>query len=71
MLAAVAPFAIEAGLASARLGQTLVRIHNVNTGKIIEAELATPNGKVCYLGDASIDGVPGKAAPQQRPVHRQ
>lgn len=63
MLAAVAPFAIEAGLVTAAHGETLVRIHNVNTGKIIEAELATPNGKVCYMGDASIDGVPGKAAP--------
>lgn len=63
MLAAVAPFAIEAGLIAARDGDTLVRIHNVNTGKIIEAELATPGGKVCYMGDASIDGVPGKAAP--------
>lgn len=63
MLAAVAPFAIEAGLVSAKDGDTLVRIHNVNTGKIIEAELATPGRKVCYLGDASIDGVPGKAAP--------
>ncbi|WP_136685781.1 4-oxalomesaconate tautomerase [Falsirhodobacter xinxiangensis] len=63
MLAAVAPFAIEAGLIAAQDGNTLVRIHNINTGKIIEAELATPMGKVCYLGDASIDGVPGKAAP--------
>ncbi|OWJ77957.1 4-oxalomesaconate tautomerase [Haematobacter genomosp. 1] len=63
MLAAVAPFAIEAGLVTGTDGKTLVRIHNVNTGKIIEAELSTPNGKVCYMGDASIDGVPGHAAP--------
>jgi len=63
MLAAVAPFAIEAGLIKAQDGMTLVRIHNVNTGKIIEADLATPDGKVCYMGDASIDGVPGQAAP--------
>ncbi|MEI4471183.1 4-oxalomesaconate tautomerase [Frigidibacter sp. MR17.24] len=63
MLAAVAPFAIEAGLVPARQDQTMVRIHNVNTGKIIEARLATPGGAVTYLGDASIDGVPGLAAP--------
>ncbi|MDB6454116.1 4-oxalomesaconate tautomerase [Falsirhodobacter sp. 20TX0035] len=63
MLAAVAPFALEAGLVRAGEETTLVRIHNVNTGKIIEAELDTPGGKVCYLGDASIDGVPGQAAP--------
>ncbi|WEX90832.1 4-oxalomesaconate tautomerase [Sinorhizobium garamanticum] len=63
MLAAVGPFSIEAGLVLARGATTLVRIHNVNTGKLIEAEVPTPDGKVAYLGDASIDGVPGKAAP--------
>lgn len=63
MLAAVGPFAIEAGLMKAQNTMTIVRIHNVNTGKLIEAEVPTPDGKVSYLGDASIDGVPGKAAP--------
>lgn len=63
MLAAVAPFAIEAGLVIPKDGMSLVRIHNINTGKIIEAELSTPGGRVCYMGDASIDGVPGSAAP--------
>ncbi|TPE46984.1 4-oxalomesaconate tautomerase [Amaricoccus solimangrovi] len=63
MLAAVGPFAIEAGLVPATGTTTLVRIHNVNTSKIIEAEVPTRDGQVCYLGDASIDGVPGSAAP--------
>ncbi|WHA44025.1 4-oxalomesaconate tautomerase [Agrobacterium larrymoorei] len=63
MLAAVGPFAIEAGLTPVRGDTTLVRIHNVNTGKLIEAEVPTPGGTVAYLGDASIDGVPGQAAP--------
>ncbi|WP_316160495.1 4-oxalomesaconate tautomerase [Bradyrhizobium sp. SZCCHNRI20481] len=63
MLAAVGPFAIEAGLVPAKGPATLVRIHNVNTRQLIEAEVPTPNGKVSYLGDASIDGVPGRAAP--------
>lgn len=63
MLAAVAPFAIEANLVDVSGPSTLVRIHNVNTGKLIEAEVPTPSGRVAYLGDASIDGVPGKAAP--------
>jgi len=63
MLAAVGPFAIEAGLVAARGETTLVRIHNVNTGKMIEAEVPTPNGSVSYLGEAAIDGVPGSAAP--------
>jgi 2-methylaconitate cis-trans-isomerase PrpF len=62
MLAAVAPFAIEAGLVKAGPGSTRVRIHNVNTGKLIEARLATPDGLVSYDGDTAIDGVPGTAA---------
>lgn len=63
MLAAVGPFAIEAGLVPVQGPTTLIRIHNVNTGKLIEAEVPTPNGSVSYLGDAAIDGVPGSAAP--------
>jgi 2-methylaconitate cis-trans-isomerase PrpF len=63
MLAGVGPFAIEAGLLPARDGTTPVRIYNVNTRKLIEARIATPNGKVVYDGEARIDGVPGTAAP--------
>lgn len=63
MLSAVGPFAIEAGLVRAEVGTTTVRIHNVNTGKIIEARVYTPNGRVSYDGDTKIDGVPGTAAP--------
>jgi 2-methylaconitate cis-trans-isomerase PrpF len=63
MLAGVGPFAIEAGLVAATGPETRVRIHNVNTRKLIEAIVQTPNGKVAYEGDAAIDGVPGTAAP--------
>ena len=35
----------------------------VNTESIAVAEIQTPNGRVQYSGDASIDGVPGTAAP--------
>ncbi|TKT69543.1 4-oxalomesaconate tautomerase [Aquamicrobium sp. LC103] len=63
MLAGVGPFAAEAGLVRIQQGETMIRIHNVNTGKIIESEISTPNGRVAYLGDASIDGVSGSAAP--------
>ncbi|MCW2244039.1 4-oxalomesaconate tautomerase [Azospirillum canadense] len=63
MLAAVGPFAIEAGLVPAADGVTVVRIHNVNTGKLIEARVQTPAGQVTYDGDDAIDGVPGTAAP--------
>src|SRR5438067_2429253 len=63
MLAGVGPFAIEAGLIPAQAGTTTVRIYNVNTKRLIEARIATPNNTVTYDGDAAIDGVPGTAAP--------
>ncbi len=63
MLAGVGPFAIEAGMVRARDGVTPVRIYNVNTRKLIEASVCTPGGQVIYDGDATIDGVPGTAAP--------
>jgi 4-oxalomesaconate tautomerase len=63
MLVAVGPFAIEAGLVPARDGETPVRIFNVNTQSLVEAIVQTPGGRVTYEGEASIDGVPGTAAP--------
>lgn len=63
MLSAVGPFAIEAGLVPVNGEQTTVRVHNVNTGTIIEALVETPGGTLRYEGDAAIDGVPGTAAP--------
>lgn len=63
MLAGVAPYAIETGLIRPGDGETAVMIYNVNTGARIEAVAQTPAGAVAYDGDASIDGVPGTAAP--------
>jgi 2-methylaconitate cis-trans-isomerase PrpF len=63
MLAGVGPFAIEAGMIPAAAPETRVRIHNVNTGKLIEAIVQTPGGAVRYEGSAAIAGVPGTAAP--------
>jgi len=63
MLVAVGPFAIDQGLIPAKNGETLVRIFNVNTQSVVEAIVQTPGGKVNYEGSASIDGVPGTAAP--------
>jgi len=63
MLSAVGAFAIEQGLVAAQRGETRVKVHNVNTGKIIEARIHTPEGELRYQGDAAIDGVPGTAAP--------
>lgn len=63
ILAAVAPFAIEAGLVSALDPISTVRIKMLNTGGICEVLVQTPSGNVNYAGNASIDGVPGTAAP--------
>ena len=63
MLSAVGPFAIEAGLVPAEIGETTVRIFNRNTSTTIEAVVQTPTGIVEYEGETAIDGVPGTAAP--------
>jgi len=63
ILAGVGPFAIERGLVAAQDGETEVRIFMENTGQIAIARVSTPNGKVSYVGDARIDGVPGNSAP--------
>ena len=55
----VGPFAIDEGLVEAQEPETLVRIYNTNTKKILKAYVSTENGKSLYMGDYSIDGVPG------------
>jgi 4-oxalomesaconate tautomerase len=63
ILAGVAPFAIETGLVKASDPVTRVRVNMLNTGGICEVLVETPAGQVNYAGSASIDGVPGTAAP--------
>jgi 2-methylaconitate cis-trans-isomerase PrpF len=63
MLAAVGPFAIEAGLIPAQNGETSVKVYNRNTKSLIEAIVQTPDGIVTYDGTTRIDGVAGSAAP--------
>ncbi|WP_417222653.1 4-oxalomesaconate tautomerase [Amphritea sp.] len=62
ILAGVGPFAIERGLVTATESETAVAIYMENTGQTAIERVATPNGKVCYTGDARIDGVPGTAS---------
>ena len=62
MLAGVGPFAIERGLVAAQNPVTPVRIYMVNTGNVALAQVPTTGGVVAYEGNASIAGVPGKAA---------
>ena len=63
ILAGIGPFAIERGLVDAKDAETRVTIFMENTGQIAVATVQTPGGEVAYAGDASIDGVPGTAAP--------
>ena len=63
ILAGVGPFAIERGLVKAQDGTTDVRIFMENTEQLAIATVSTPGGKVTYVGDARIDGVPGTSAP--------
>ena len=55
----VGPFAIDEGLVEAREPETVVRIYNTNTKKILKAYVRTRGGKSEYVGDYAIDGVPG------------
>lgn len=63
MLAAVGPFAIEQGLVRPSSPTTKVRILNINSGKVVEAVLQTPGGRLAYGGNFHLDGVPGASAP--------
>jgi 2-methylaconitate cis-trans-isomerase PrpF len=57
--AGVGPFAIEEGLVTAQEPVTMVRIHQVNTGKLIVAEVPVQGKGYQEEGDYAIDGVPG------------
>lgn len=62
MTSAIGPFAVDKGLVSAEGKETVVRIHNTNTGKIIHATIPMEDGEPAAYGDFEIDGVAGKAA---------
>ena len=63
ILAGVGPAALEMGLVPTTGDETSVNIRSVNTQARVEAIVQTPKGRVCYEGEASINGVPGTAAP--------
>jgi methylitaconate Delta-isomerase len=58
----VGPFAIDEGLVKATGSETVVRIYNTNTDKILKAFVPTHEGKTRYVGAFHIDGVPGTAS---------
>jgi 2-methylaconitate cis-trans-isomerase PrpF len=58
----VGPFAIDEGLVEVQEPETVVRIYNTNTKRILKAYVTTENGKSKYTGDYTIDGVPGRGS---------
>jgi hypothetical protein len=58
----VGPYAIDEGLVVAREGETLVRIHNTNTRKLIVARVPVEDGEAAVRGDFELAGVPGRGA---------
>ena len=56
---AVGPFAVDEGLVPAVEPITRVRIHQLNTDKLIIAEVPVKNGRFDEEGDYAIAGVPG------------
>lgn len=57
--AGVGPFSIDEGLVEAHEPETVVRIYNTNTKKILKAYVQVEGGKSKYTGDYAIAGVPG------------
>ncbi len=59
-MSAVLPFvALETGLVAPRRGPVRMRIHNRNTGTVVEARLRMPAPGDALVSDTEIPGVPG------------
>ncbi|HVV09284.1 2-methylaconitate cis-trans isomerase PrpF family protein [Amycolatopsis sp.] len=63
MSSAIGPFAVDEGLVPAVAGEASVRVHNVNTGKIIRAAFEVRDGRSVTEGDYRLQGVAGTGAP--------
>ena len=59
---AIGPFAIDERLVSAQQGETIVRVHNTNTKKVIVAHVPTHDGEAAIEGDFELAGVAGRGA---------
>ena len=60
--AAVGPFAIDERLVPAIEEETVVRIHNTNTRKLVLARVPVREGEAAVTGDFALAGVPGLGA---------
>lgn len=59
---AVGIFAIDHGMVNITEPVTTVRVHMVNTGRLLTAYIPVEDGEPCVDGDYAIDGVPGFGA---------
>lgn len=59
---AVGPFAVDEGLVRASDGEALIRIHQVNTRRIIHARFAVRGRRAAVAGDFAMAGVAGSGA---------
>jgi 2-methylaconitate cis-trans-isomerase PrpF len=59
---AVGPFAIDERMVKVTEPETIVRIHNTNTRKLIVAHVPIADGEAAVAGDFELAGVPGKGA---------
>ena len=60
---AIGPFAVDEGLVATSGHEALVRIHNTNTAKMIEARFPLVDGRAAVAGEMTIAGVAGTGAP--------
>ena len=60
---AVGPFAVDQGLCPRPDGPALVRIHNTNTGRLLQAGFSVRDGCAETRGELAIPGVAGTGAP--------
>lgn len=58
----VGPFAVDEGMVAVSEPVTLVRIFNINTQKLMVAEVPVRDGRAVFDGDFAIHGVPGTGA---------
>lgn len=63
ILAGVGPFSLESGLIEASSPLTRIKVNMLNTSKLCELVLQTPDGEISSEGTQVIDGVPGSSAP--------
>lgn len=62
LTAAVGMYAIQEGMVTAQARRTLVRVHNVNTDRVIHVTVPTSGGRPVWKGDFAMGGVPGTGA---------